>query len=47
VCVQYVADHIPGARCDVFEQGDHWLYIEEAPRFAAAVAAFVAEGNST
>jgi non-heme chloroperoxidase len=38
--VQYVADHIPGATVDIFEEGDHWLYIEEAPRFAAAVAAF-------
>jgi pimeloyl-ACP methyl ester carboxylesterase len=38
--VQYVADHIPGAAALVFEEGDHWLYIEEADRFANAVVEF-------
>mmetsp|Transcript_30154 Transcript_30154/g.56824 ORF Transcript_30154/g.56824 Transcript_30154/m.56824 type:complete len:276 (-) Transcript_30154:372-1199(-) len=39
--VQYVADNIPGAQAIVFEEGDHWLYIEEPDRFADAVLDFV------
>jgi len=41
--VQYVADNIPGAQAMVFEEGDHWLYIEEADRFASAVVEFASK----
>mmetsp|Transcript_1185 Transcript_1185/g.1674 ORF Transcript_1185/g.1674 Transcript_1185/m.1674 type:complete len:274 (-) Transcript_1185:128-949(-) len=41
--VQYVADHIPGAEAVVFEEGDHWLYIEEAARFNELVRSFASK----
>ena len=42
--VQYVADHIPSAKGIVYEEGDHWLYIEEADTFAQQVMDFAIVG---
>lgn len=44
--VQYVADNIPGAAAVAFEEGDHWLYIEEAQRFTDLVVEFAKDHAS-
>lgn len=39
--VAYAAENMPHARLIPFEEGSHWLYIEEARRFNSVVAAFL------
>eukprot|EP00854_Cymbomonas_tetramitiformis_P005001 gene5001-6091_t len=41
--VQYVADNIKGSKVEVYEEGDHWLYIEEPQRFSSSVIAFATQ----
>ena len=38
---RYAADHIPGARLEIFEQSDHAPFYSEAERFNRVVADFV------
>ena len=38
---QYAADHIPGARLEIFEDSDHGLFYSEADKFNRVVADFV------
>lgn len=48
--VAYAAENMPHARLIPFEEGSHWLYIEEAVRFNSTVAAFlqsIVSGTST
>lgn len=40
---EYFAEHIPGARLEIFEDTGHWLQIEQGPRFAALLRTFLAE----
>lgn len=39
--VAYAAENMPHAKLIPFEEGSHWLYIEEAVRFNSTVAAFL------
>lgn len=39
--VKYAADHMPNAKLITFEEGSHWLYIEEFHRFNNTVEAYV------
>lgn len=39
--VAYAAQNMPHAKLISFEEGSHWLYIEEAVRFNSTVAAFL------
>lgn len=39
--VAYAAQNMPHARLIPFEEGSHWLYIEEAVRFNSTVSAFL------
>ena len=39
--VAYAANNMPHAKLIPFEEGSHWLYIEEAVRFNSTVAAFL------
>ena len=38
---QYAADHIPGARLEIFEDSNHGLFYSEAEKFSHVVADFV------
>lgn len=39
--VAYAAENMPHAKLIPFEEGSHWLYIEESVRFNSTVAAFL------
>ncbi len=40
---QFMADHIPNSRFEIFKDTGHWLQIEQGPRFAKIVRAFLEE----
>ena len=44
---QYAADHIPGARLEIFEDSDHGLFYSEAEKFNRVVTDFVNEPHKT
>jgi 2-hydroxymuconate-semialdehyde hydrolase len=39
---EWFAEHLPNARFEVFPDTGHWLQIEQGPRFAASLRAFLA-----
>lgn len=42
----YMAEHLPNAQLHVFPHAGHWVHLEQAERFGALAAMFLAEGSS-
>lgn len=44
--VAFAANHMPKARLEVFDEGSHWVYFEEAERFNTLVTEFLEGGQA-